>query len=306
MPDNWVDYRPQWHELAGMDEIKTHLHPYTAFDMPHLLLSSPQPGTGKTSLAYALAIRLDIPLHLFNASSKRTRGIEFIEEDVGPLARCGREMIILWDEADQLTPAAQMALKGVMENCGAIFILTTNNVAKVDKPIQSRCLVFNFKPFRKDIAKEWLETLASHNGEVVYDLPSGTLDKIADAHHGDMRAMINSLQTVITLKGEEDRTKFLLSLYSIDFDVKLFYEYINDLDWFAFEMMHTAGDIRNTLKVITDYAIENIKTNSRDSKKADVLHHIANAYRDFYLGMPEKVVVAAFCQNMVQSAPLYP
>ena len=301
MPDNWVDYRPQWYELAGMDEIKTHLHPYTAFDMPHLLLSSPQPGTGKTTLAYALADRLDIPLHLFNASSKRTRGIEFIEEDVAPLARCGREMVILLDEADQLTPAAQMALKGVMENCGAIFILTTNNVAKVDKPIQSRCLAFTFKPFRKDIAKQWLETLASHNGKLVYDLPTGTLDKIVDTHRGDMRAMINTLQTVISLKGEDNRVKFLMSLYSVDFDVKLFYEYINDKSFTdALKMMQKSGDIRNTLKVITEYVIENIPS------KGEIIHHIADAYRDFYLGMPEQVVMAVFCQNMIESAPLYP
>ena len=301
MPHNWVDYRPRWDELAGMDEIKSYLHPYTFFDMPHLLFNSPQPGTGKTTLAYAIADRLEIPLHHFNASSKRTRGIEFIEEDVGPLSRCGREMIILLDEADQLTPAAQMALKGVMENCGAIFILTTNNVAKVDKPIQSRCVVFNFKPFLKDVAKQWLISCWNMNHDGGYwDLPSNTLDKIADAHNGDMRAMINSLQTVSAIEGDEEKVKFLLSLYSSDFNCKLFYEHINDKTFKqSFEMMKKAGDIRNTLKVITDYTIT-VGINIA------VIDHIATAYRDYYLGMPEQVVMAAFCKNMVESAPLYP
>ena len=55
----------------------------------HILLHSKQAGVGKTTYAHVLANHMDFPLHVFNASSKNTRGIAFVEEELLPLTRSG-------------------------------------------------------------------------------------------------------------------------------------------------------------------------------------------------------------------------
>ena len=127
-------------------------------EMQHVLLYSRGAGTGKTTLAYVLANQLGYQLHIFNASSKKTRGIGFVEEELIPLTRSGNyKQIILLDEADQLTPEAQGALKGVIENAQGYFILTCNDISKVSQWIQSRCLKMSIDPLKEDAMMGRLE-----------------------------------------------------------------------------------------------------------------------------------------------------
>ena len=131
----WEKHRP--HDLAnfeGQEGLVAEIAPILAGEAPmqHFLFHSPEPGTGKTTLAYIIANTLGYQLHKFNASSKRQRGIEFVEEDVGPLSRLGIwETIFFLDEADRLTPQAQDALKGVIEDATGYFILTCNDLSQV-------------------------------------------------------------------------------------------------------------------------------------------------------------------------------
>lgn len=62
------------------------------------------------------------------------------------------------DEADSLTPAAQKALRQVMEDSHrtAIFILTANDISPIHKAIRDRCLTFRFKPLTDEEARDKL------------------------------------------------------------------------------------------------------------------------------------------------------
>ena len=293
MPDNWVDYRPQWQELAGMDEIKTHLHPYTAFDMPHLLLSSPQPGTGKTTFAYALADRLDVPIHLFNASSKRTRGIEFIEEDVAPLARCGREMVILLDEADQLTPAAQSALKGVIENAQGYFILTCNDLSKISEWLKSRCFVCNFKPISEEDMMERLSVIAGKEGVKV---TSPQMRMIIEAHNGDLRNAIGALQVYASMN-DEQAERFLLSLSGNGVPTQEFlYHAFTDSDFDYCLKILAPHSPRISVKEIFKFGME---SKGQTNNKLKLLDAAVTAERDFLLGVDENIALANFVRMCI-------
>ena len=79
-----TEYRPTLSEIVGQNEVINEIT-----SLQHFIFYSPQAGTGKTSLALAMAKDLGWPIHVFNASSKKTRGIDFVEEELLPMSRTG-------------------------------------------------------------------------------------------------------------------------------------------------------------------------------------------------------------------------
>ena len=83
----WEKHRPRAIDaFQGQEEIVEEMRLILEGKAPmqHFLFSSSEPGTGKTTLAHIIADTLGWQLHKFNASSKKTRGIEFIEEYIIP------------------------------------------------------------------------------------------------------------------------------------------------------------------------------------------------------------------------------
>tara|TARA_B100001939_G_scaffold333838_1_gene334201 strand:- start:228 stop:983 length:756 start_codon:yes stop_codon:yes gene_type:complete len=249
-------------------------------------------------MAHAFADHTERPIHIFNASSKATRGIEFIETDVSPIARSGIDAIILLDEADQITKPAQMALKGVLENCSCIFILTCNNMTGLIEPLVSRCQAFAFEPITDAASKVAL--LKIIDDEDVYTSSVGVLDTIIATNRGDLRSMVNALQAYVTTfrsSGERAALAFIENMAG-NFTTKKFIQHINDKDFTAaLKYLEKADDIRTTLNIIMQFTI------SKGANLA-IIGHVVTAYRDLQFGMPEPIVRAGFCRNMVQSAPL--
>lgn len=112
-------------------------------------------GSGKTSSARALLEEIDAEYLLINASE--TGNIETIRTKVREyaskmtLSELGYKVIIL-DEADGLSIAAQNALRGVIEEFqeDCRFILTANYANKVSDAIKSRCPVLEFSFMDKE------------------------------------------------------------------------------------------------------------------------------------------------------------
>ena len=150
----WVEkYRPtNLDEVYGQTEIVTILHKFISENkLPHLLFYGP-PGTGKTSTIVALAREIygknysNMVLEL-NASDDR--GIDVVRNQIKEFASTrqifskGFKLIIL-DEADAMTNAAQNALRRIIEKYtkNTRFCILANYSHKLTPALLSRCTRF--------------------------------------------------------------------------------------------------------------------------------------------------------------------
>jgi replication factor C subunit 2/4 len=201
----WLEkYRPSTlADVTGNAEIVSRLAVIAEHgNMPHMILSGP-PGVGKTTsvlcLAHALlgdACRSGV-LEL-NASDDR--GIDVIRTRVKHFAQkkvtlpANRHKIIILDEVDSMTPAAQQALRRIMELYSATtrFALACNTSSKVIEPIQSRCAILRFTRLSDDDVAGRVLHIAKAEGAVVTD---DGLQALVFTAEGDMRQAINNLQS---------------------------------------------------------------------------------------------------------------
>lgn len=126
------------------------------------VMFSGYPGTGKTTLALMLKHELGIEDsdYLFlNASS--SNNVDTVRNTIDSFIRTmamGEFKLVLLDEFDRFTGAAQDALRSMIEDpevtANARFIATANNPQKLTGPMRSRFQEFTFKTIDKDMMLE--------------------------------------------------------------------------------------------------------------------------------------------------------
>lgn len=207
----WVEkYRPQvLGDLVSHENIvRTIGHLIDSNRLPHLLFYGP-PGTGKTSTILACAQKIygspgrEMILEL-NASDDR--GIEVVREQIKDFASSrqlfnSKLKLVILDEADAMTSAAQFALRRVIEKYtkNTRFCLICNYLNKIIPALQSRCTAFRFGPLEKTQVEKRLRFIAE--SEKVR-LSEGGLRTIIRLANGDMRKCINVLQATHMAYGE--------------------------------------------------------------------------------------------------------
>lgn len=158
-------------------------------------------GCGKTTVAKALCKEMEYDYIFINASENGN--IDTIRTTIRNFASTvslgGNGKAVILDEADQITSAAQGALRGFIEefssNCK--FILTCNFKNKIIDPLHSRCTPVDFKFPNKDkveVVKECLrrceEILTSE--KVTWD--KKILLEFIMEYFPDFRRILNELQ----------------------------------------------------------------------------------------------------------------
>ncbi|PBC32706.1 Catenin delta-2 [Apis cerana cerana] len=185
-------------------------------DFPNLLFYGP-PGTGKTSTILAAARQLFGSLYkerVLELNASDERGIQVVREKIKSFAQltaggmrddgksCPPFKIIVLDEADSMTGAAQAALRRTMEkeSHSTRFCLICNYVSRIIEPLTSRCTKFRFKPLGENKIIERLEYICKEE-DLKVEKP--VLLKIVEVSGGDLRRAITCLQSITKLKGKD-------------------------------------------------------------------------------------------------------
>jgi replication factor C small subunit len=196
----WTEkYRPKtidgyvFRDDAQRNQVKTWIKDRS---IPHLLFSGAA-GIGKTTLAKLLFNELDVnPLDILEINASRERGIDEVKKRITNFVQMipfGDFKVVLLDEADYLTPDAQAALRGVMEeyHSTARFILTCNYPNRVIPAIHSRCQGFHIaKIDQTEFTARVAEILITEG--ITPDLD--TLDTYVKTTYPDLRKCINMVQ----------------------------------------------------------------------------------------------------------------
>ena len=200
MKDLWVEkYRPKtvdgyvFRDDAQRNQVNTWIKEKT---IPHLLFSG-NAGIGKTTLAKLLFNELEIQeLDILEINASRTNSVDDVRDKIVNFVQMipfGDFKVVLLDEADYLSPNAQAALRGVMEeyHTTARFILTCNYPNRVIPALHSRCQGFHIaKIDQTEFTARVAEILITEG--VTPDLD--TLDTYVKATYPDLRKCINTVQ----------------------------------------------------------------------------------------------------------------
>jgi replication factor C small subunit len=178
---------------AQRDQVKQWIK---AGSIPHLLFSGAA-GIGKTTLAKILINALNIDEYdVLEINASRTNSVDDIRDSVVNFVSTmpfGDFKIVLLDEADYLSPNAQAALRGVMEEYSqtARFIMTCNYPHKIIPALHSRCQGFHIEKVDHTEFTARAATVLVTEG-VEFDID--TLDSYVKATYPDLRKCLNLLQ----------------------------------------------------------------------------------------------------------------
>lgn len=151
-------YRPtRIQDFAGLDKPKRILSKFAANPYTSAWMFCGPSGVGKTTMALALAAEMGAELHHIPARECTLETIQevckrcyYMPRMVDDWKPC-RMHLVLIDEADSMTPAAQLAMLSKLDATqfppNTVFVLTCNATDNLEKRFLSRCRTIEFSSY---------------------------------------------------------------------------------------------------------------------------------------------------------------
>jgi replication factor C subunit 2/4 len=192
-------YRPHdLSEFVGLEKPKKVLAKFAQSPFPNaaFLFVGPS-GTGKTSMALALCESIRGELHHIPSQSCNVCTVEEVTRMCHYVPRNNTLHVVLVDEADVMTPQAQLAFLSKLDGTAfppqTVFIFTCNDTERLQDRFLSRCMVLPFSS--QGLAKptaELLERIWQAEAGETTDKPN-FLRMVQDSKN-NVRDAVNSLQ----------------------------------------------------------------------------------------------------------------
>src|SRR6267142_1713296 len=154
-------------------------------------------GVGKSTMALALADELQADLHKIPSQKCTVAAIDEVNRMCWYCPRTPSGFhVVLADEADQMSPAAQLALLSKLDSTDpapqTIWIFTANDCERLEKRFLSRCRVLEFSSYgmRSSLAEFLAEVWKAETGQ------DGTLnwERIAKDANSNVREALSCLE----------------------------------------------------------------------------------------------------------------
>lgn len=193
---------------------------------------------------------------------------------------CPPFKIIILDEADSMTHAAQAALRRTMEKESRTtrFCLVCNYVSRIIEPITSRCTKFRFKSLGEDKIIERLRLICEQESVSVEEDVYATIVQVSG---GDMRRAITTLQSCYRLKGgnvivTKDDILEISGVIPQNFLIEFLQVCrggnFSKLEEYVRDMSYEAYSVGQMFEQLNDYIIEDISiTNKQKAMICDKL-----------------------------------
>jgi replication factor C large subunit len=206
-------YRPKnLSEIKGqeiaIDKLKVFINSFSkGLAKKKAILFTGPAGTGKTSLALAMAKELNYELFELNASDLRNR--KKLDEVMKPStlqsSLFAKGKIILIDEVDGVTSTEYGGLAELIiliERTQFPVIVTCNDIWQSKfSLLRQKCEIVSLKELDYSTTLDLIKEVTKKEGKI---LSENILKSIASRSRGDLRAALNDLQSIIDLENPEE------------------------------------------------------------------------------------------------------
>jgi replication-associated recombination protein RarA len=197
-------YRPHsLQDFVGLEKPKKVLAKFAASPFPNaaFLFVGPS-GTGKTCAALALCEMIGGELHHVPSQSCNVATVEDVTRQCHYVPQNNTLHVVLVDEADQMTPQAQLAFLSKLDGTAfppqTVFIFTANDAERLQDRFLSRCMTLQFSSH--GVAKEAANLL-----EKIWQAEAGETAvkpnflRLVQDSHNNLRDAVNSLQVELLM-----------------------------------------------------------------------------------------------------------
>lgn len=195
-PKNIDDIIGQEH-LVGQGKIINRM--VKANQLSSMILFYP-PGTGKTSMAFALAETIGLPSKTLNAVTDKKKDMEIVVEQ----AKMQGQTVLILDEVHRLDKAKQDFLLPHLENnlLTLIGCTTSNPYHSINPAIRSRCHLFELHGLTLDNVKTALQRAIQDTtngyGDKNIQISPDAMEHLAISANGDLRSALNGLELAVS------------------------------------------------------------------------------------------------------------